>query len=298
MNDRPSAASIATPRSARDAFLQACRLDVEVRKPGNVSVASPGHGMVATQFIDSAAAAAPALFATGASVGERIEGAVRASVCAAGCNTNLGIVLLVAPIAAALQRLGGDDIGTVTADELRDALRRELQRLSVADAAGAYRGIALAHPGGLGDADSADVNAGPPSMTLLQAMTLAAHRDRIARQYACGFAELFEVGLPAWRRAVDTTGNPKDAMLDAFIAWLATAPDSHIVRKHGAAAADTVMSEAMHWHSAGPRRTSTSPLDDGALAEWDDRLKARGLNPGTSADLSVMTAFVGLLTAA
>jgi triphosphoribosyl-dephospho-CoA synthase len=35
------------------AFLCACELDVRVRKPGNVSLASPGHGMQAAMFIES-----------------------------------------------------------------------------------------------------------------------------------------------------------------------------------------------------------------------------------------------------
>jgi nicotinamide-nucleotide amidase len=62
-----------TPQAA---FLRACRLDVAVRKPGNVSLASAGHRMQAQQFLASAEAAAGPLFEPGASVGQRIEGAV------------------------------------------------------------------------------------------------------------------------------------------------------------------------------------------------------------------------------
>jgi triphosphoribosyl-dephospho-CoA synthase len=98
--------SIAGVEHAKAAFLAACRLDVAVRKPGNVSVASPGHGMRAGQFIASAAAAAGPLFEPGAPVGRRIEQAVQASWSQAGCNTNLGIVLLCAPIAVAVERRG------------------------------------------------------------------------------------------------------------------------------------------------------------------------------------------------
>ena len=56
-----------------DAFIWACTLDVAVPKPGNVSIASPGHGMVADQFIASARAAAAPLCEPGAPVGRRIE---------------------------------------------------------------------------------------------------------------------------------------------------------------------------------------------------------------------------------
>ncbi len=174
---------------ARDAFLRACALDVAVRKPGNVSLASPGHGMTATQFIASAQAAAPALFAPQQRVGHRIEAAVTASWAAAGCNTNLGIVLLCAPIAAAVERCS-------PATSLRHALEAVLADLDRDDAAAAFRAITLAQPGGLGDAPAEDVRR-PPTLGLREAMALAASRDSIARQYANGFADLFEIALPA-----------------------------------------------------------------------------------------------------
>ena len=41
---------------ARACFLQACWLDVAVRKPGNVSIHSAGHRMLAEQFVASARA--------------------------------------------------------------------------------------------------------------------------------------------------------------------------------------------------------------------------------------------------
>ncbi|HEV8313480.1 MAG TPA: triphosphoribosyl-dephospho-CoA synthase, partial [Burkholderiaceae bacterium] len=137
----------------RAAFLRACQLDVEVRKPGNVSFASPGHRMHAQQFIASAEAAQQALFAPGLSVGQRIEAAVTATLAVAGCNTNLGIVLLVAPIAAALER----DPQARSAARLRAAVSAVLRTLDIGDARATYRAIARANPGGLGRADAQDV---------------------------------------------------------------------------------------------------------------------------------------------
>jgi triphosphoribosyl-dephospho-CoA synthetase len=142
---------------APDAFLRACRLDVEAAKPGNVSIASAGHGMQAAQFIDSAEAAAPALFARGARVGERILDAVTRTRHVAGCNTNLGIVLLVAPLAAALESVG--DTAPLDAARWQASVETVLSRLDVDDARAAYRAIALANPGGLGDAPEQSPNA-------------------------------------------------------------------------------------------------------------------------------------------
>jgi triphosphoribosyl-dephospho-CoA synthase len=257
---------------ARQAFLRACELDVAVRKPGNVSLASPGHGMTAAQFIASAHAAAAPLFATGARVGQRIEGAVAASWAAAGCNTNLGIVLLCAPIAAAAERS--------PATGLRHALDAVLADLNRDDAAAAFRAITRAQPGGLGDAPAEDVRH-PPSVALREAMALAAGRDSIARQYATGYADLFEIALPQLRPGAVTHASVQRV----FLALASRLPDSHIVRKHGEAVAQTVMSAAQRWHEQAEEGAvlDASP----AFIAWDDELKSAGINPGTTADLTV-----------
>src|SRR5260370_20412404 len=161
----------------RAAFLRACRLDVETMKPGNVSVDSAGHGMTAAQFIASADAAASALFTHGATVGARILDAVSRTRDVAGCNTNLGIVLLAAPLAAALDLLTAspaDDIAWRTATE------RLLATLDLDDARAAYRAIALANPGGLGDAPEQSLHQ-LPTVHLPPALPLPPPRHSIPR---------------------------------------------------------------------------------------------------------------------
>ena len=286
--------------AARACFVRACELDVAVRKPGNVSLASPGHGMHAGLFLASARAAVGPLFTPGASVGERIEGAVAASWQAAGCNTNLGIVLLCAPIARALECAAGP----LTREGLRSAIGVVLQALDVADARGAYRAIALANPGGLGAAPEQDVRAAPPSIDLRAAMALAAGRDLIARQYRDGFADVFDVGVAALPSVfspgppgLDTP--PEAATVIAVqrvcLALLSTLPDSHIVRKHGEAVAHNVMSAAQPFHARAARGDALDA--DAAFIAWDTALKARGVNPGTTADLTVAALLIAGLVA-
>ena len=270
-------------RDTRRAYLWACALDVVVRKPGNVSVASAGHGMSAGQFITSAIVSADAICERGAPVGGRIEGAIRATRAAVECNTNLGIVLLCAPLAAAAELC---DFTSV--DALRDRLDTTLAGLTVDDARAAYWAIALANPGGLGAAAQQDVRAAP-TIDLRAAMQLAADRDRVAGQYGTGFAEVFG-GLASFNRFAE---EPATAMLACYLGFLASGPDSHIVRKHGGALAHTVTDEARGCLEAW-RRSGTPPALD-ALAAWDARLKGAGLNPGTSADLAVACAFLAAL---
>ena len=289
-----SSVSQAAVERAKASFLCACTLDVAVRKPGNVSLHSAGHRMEASMFIDSARAAAIPLFRVGTSVGERIEAAVEASWAVAHCNTNLGILLLCAPVAAAVERR--PKAKSVAA--LRQAISEVLAGLSLADAQHAYRAIARANPGGLGNAPAEDVRAAP-SVDLRAAMALSAGRDLIARQYRDGYADLFNMALPALGpRFACPTGaacEAPDAATTAsvqqlYIALVGAFPDSHIVRKHGEAVAHTVMTSAQAWR--GVAGTDVSP----AFAAWDESLKARGINPGTSADLTVATLMIAGLS--
>lgn len=280
-----------TPSAIASAFRWACALDVGARKAGNVSWDSPGHGMAAELFIASADAAAAALCAAGASVGDRIEAAVRASLRVAGCNTNLGIVLLCAPLAAAAERLSGPAGGI---DAIRGELRALLRELGIDDAAAAFRAIRLANPGGLGSVEQQDVGAAP-GVDLRAAMALAAGRDLIAAQYVNDFELVFGAALQAFvgRQPGHAGWSPRSAMLDAFLTLLASRADSHIVRKHGDELAQCVMREAAPWLAAA--RAGSDLHADPGYARWDTSLKSRAINPGTSADLCVATAMLAHL---
>jgi triphosphoribosyl-dephospho-CoA synthase len=298
-------------------FRWACMLDIAVRKPGNVSRHSPGHGMQAAQFLASAQAAAPLLCAPDLRVGQRIEQSVIATQAAAGCNTNLGILLLCAPIAAAMWRVpasneagisaasiknGADDAAAIAAPcpttaTLRAALKHVLHDLDQDDAAAAFRAIALANPGGLGDSDDQDVRT-QPTVSLRAAMAIAATRDRIALQYVTDFDDLFAPALPDFMAGL---GKPMSAaslsasVQAVFLGFLARFPDAHIVRKHGPSLAQSVTQQARQWRNAWGH-TAANMHDaahrEQALAQWDTQLKAASINPGTSADLTVATLFL------
>src|SRR3954470_5717071 len=148
------------PAAIAAAFVAACRDELAAPKPGNVHVFADGHRMSVDDFMRSADAAAEPLTMPGASVGRRILDAVEATRAAVGTNTNLGIILLCAPLAAA---------AAVATMDLRVALADVLESLNIEDAILAFRAIALASPGGLGHADRHDVHA-PATVTLRQAM--------------------------------------------------------------------------------------------------------------------------------
>ena len=236
-----SALALDTPDTKRSrieqAFVDACLLDVTALKPGNVGVHAGGHRMQAIDFVRSARAAAPAVADDGAGVGERILRAVSATQAVAAMNTNLGIVLLAAPIAAAAQRVQGP----LSHAGLSAALEGVLAALTVADAASAFEAIRLARPGGLGDAARHDVRE-PARATLLESMREAADRDSIARQYATAYADVIQIGLA---RLASCPGiGRRRAATEVFLGFLSRLPDSHVARKFGAAQAEALRDEA------------------------------------------------------
>jgi triphosphoribosyl-dephospho-CoA synthase len=271
---------IVPPAVIAAAFVAACRDELEAPKPGNVHVFADGHRMSVADFLRSAEAAAGPLTESGARVGQRILGAVAATRATVETNTNLGIILLCAPLAAAAE---------TAATSLRDALAHVLQGLDVADADLVFQAIALAAPGGLGDAERHDVHA-PAAVPLGQAMAEAAERDRIAYQFSTGFADIFDCGLAEFDTASRRWPHSQWVALAVYLGFLAAFPDTHIVRKYGTAAADEVRGRA----TAFKRRLNATGEPDallGDLLAWDGELKAADLNPGTSADLTVATLF-------
>ena len=176
---------------------------------------------------------------------------------------------------------------------LQSGLERALAGLTQSDAALGFRAIALAEPAGLGEAPEHDVTA-PARVTLLEAMRAAASRDRIAFQYANDFRDIFGLGLGTLAAARLAGAEPWLATLRVYLAFFSSFPDSHIARKFGEEAAERVRREAAEFVEKQGDRADPEILRAEALL-FDAALKARGLNPGTSADLTVATLFAARL---
>src|SRR5579863_5861834 len=168
-----------------DQIRAACVLEATARKPGNVHPLRAFVDLTYQDFVDSADAAAPILAQTPEiGVGRAILDAVTATQARIGRNTNLGVILLLAPLAAVPSGV-----------RLTDGIAGVLAGLTRLDAELAYEAIRLAHPGGMGRVDDQDVGTSP-TLTLLEVMRLAADRDLIAQQYATDFAIVLDFGLP------------------------------------------------------------------------------------------------------
>jgi triphosphoribosyl-dephospho-CoA synthase len=250
----------------------ACIWEATARKPGNVHRYRDFADSSYSDFLLSAAAIAPAMTtACQRRVGATALDAVRATRRVVGTNTNLGIVLLLAPLAS-----------VPAEEELRGGVERVLAALDGEDARLVYEAIRLASPGGLGEAAEQDVRE-EPTRTLRQVMALAADRDLIARQYANGFAEIFDDGVPALLAGLQRTGSMEAAIIFAHMHLLAHHPDTLIARKRGWAEAEEAARRA--------RDVLDGCAELNAFDAWL-RAEGHGRNPGATADLLTACLFV------
>jgi triphosphoribosyl-dephospho-CoA synthase len=279
-------ATLAQPRLRGDLFDRhvqlACLLEVSAPKPGNVTPAHDFSDMTYADMVRSALALGPVFARRRArvrSVGELVSDGVRATARVAATNTNLGIVLLFAPLVRAAATRREDET-------LRSATERTLARLDVDDAAAAFAAIAQARPGGLGEAPEHDVRA-PASVSLREAMAAAAHRDSIASEYTTGYAVVFDTGLRLLADALRDGVPTLEAIVSLHVSLLASHPDTLIQRKAGTAAARAV--------SAAAREVLERTR---SLADFDASLRGpdHRLNPGTTADLVAATLLAALLS--
>ena len=263
-------------RRAGSLYVTACDADVEALKPGNVSINSPGHDMTAADFRASARATAEILVDSRLHLGERVYQSVKATRAVVDCNTNLGVLLLCAPMMQAMLSVGST---------LRLRVLNVLDGLEPRDSERMYAAIRLAAPGGLGTCDQHDV-AEPPSCSLMEAMRVAASRDRVAHQYAYGYADVFGYAVPLLRSLRRRWPQGTWSLTVLFLMLLARFPDTHIARKQGAAVAGSVSRAAnrltAHIIQSGPTAKAVEQV-----RAMDQELKSQRVNPGTTADLVV-----------
>ncbi len=261
-----------------NAFKASCMAEIEALKPGNVHIFADGHGMTVQDFLLSAEAASEAIAQPNLTIGERILQSVQATQKAVQKNTNLGVILLCAPLIHA--KLMQNSTG------LQANIHAALGATTIEDAEACFAAIRLANPAGLGDSELHDVQA-PADCTLREAMCQAANKDMVAAQYANNFMHVFD-GLVCYQKALTRWQRPAWAATAVHLHYLSKFPDSHIVRKYGDTIANLVQNEARE-HEMEFSKVFNPKNYQAELLIFDTALKKRGLNPGTSADLTVAT---------
>ncbi len=303
-----------SPEQLGELYRQACEVDVQAFKPGNVSVYSEGHDMTVADFRLSAKVSSEPLCNPDYSLGEKIYYAVKATREAVGCNTNLGIILLCAPLIQAIgQTTAWADILLpaksafptslwVTQDDcmdaggratLRQAVSKVISDTTIEDADWVFKAITLASPGGLGSSDQQDVNE-KASVTLLEAMEIASAKDRIALQYLTGYKDIFNFAVLRYTEGFNRWGDRNWAAAAAYVDMLSQFPDSHIERKYGDQYSERVATK-MARLSEELSKTDNPEQIKPLFFSLDQELKLDGINPGTTADMIVATVLTAFL---
>ena len=260
----------------------ACVLEVSARKPGNVHRLKDFPDLTFLDLLLSAGAIAEPLDrAIPDGVGAAIFGAIAATRRVVATNTNLGMVLLLAPLAAVPDGVG-----------LQGGIETVLEATTVEDSLAVYRAIRLAQPGGMGDVPDQDL-ADEPTMNLRDVMRLAADRDLIASQYADGFQEVLGNALPVLRSFLGAGQDLETAIVGAYLNTLARHPDSLIARKAGIGQARDVSRRAAEILDGGWPDCEEARRDCQLFDDWL-RDPGRRLNPGTTADLVTAVLYAAL----
>ncbi len=261
-------------------YRQACDIELQAFKPGNVSVYADGHDMTVEDFQISAEVSAAPICNPEYSLGEKIYYAVKATRAAVGCNTNLGIILLCAPLIQAASQITPDL-------DWQQAVRHLLTLTTVADANWVFKAIALAGPGGLGETEEHDVHQ-TASITLTEAMQLAGDRDRIALQYANGYKDIFDFAVLRYNWWLSQGRDLSWAAVFVYAELLSRFPDSHIERKYGKKYTDLVATRMRQFLEEFGLTADLTPVKQ-QLYNVDAEFKSIGVNPGTTADMTVAT---------
>jgi len=269
--------------SFQDAVMSSFIIEVNSLKPGNVSRYSEGHDMTVADFVRSAEITSPILCDPSLSVGERILESVKMTLSEVGCNTNLGMLLLFAPL------LRAAELGVPA---LHSNLGMVLQELDDKDTVYIFEAISHASPGGLGESEKYDVNNRfEGGITLQLAMTEAKDRDLIAKQYVTDFVDVFSIGFRCIEDFALRWNSVQWAAVACYMGFMAEFPDSHIRRKFGLVVAEQIKIKAVPIAKAFQENDSPEDATE-MLMKFDEELKEKGANPGTSADLTAASLLV------
>lgn len=260
----------------------ACVWEATARKIGNVHPLASFRNLHFTDFILSAGAIAPILCKTRKlGLANAIFESVKATKNSVGTNTNLGIILLFAPVAFVSNPA-----------ELKKEIQKAIADISIEETKFVYDAIRFASPGGMGKEPEADIN-DAPTCTLLKAMQLAQDRDLIAKQYADGYTAIFNDAIPTLGGALEQLGSMEGAIIFTHLYLMGKYPDSLILRKCGP---NDAIESAQRARKVLEKQW---PLKESGWAEFKEldrwlRMADNKRNPGATADLIAVTLFIAL----
>ena len=266
----------------KSAYLFSCKKDIELIKPGNVNLLSSHKDTNAQDYLDSAILSSKELFNQNYSLGKRILESVNVTRSKVNVNTNLGIILLCAPVIQSYIDFNNLD--------LREGIKKTLSTTSIKDTHDLCAAINISSPGGLGNSDMYDT-ASYPNASIKQIMDYSQEYDRISYQYSHNFSDIFDFIIPKLEFLNQRYESLDTSLSLLFIEILAKIPDSHISRKFGDKIAKKTSNNAHDLLKILDREHDPDYLAK-ALNNLDYEYKKKGINPGTTADLLVASLMI------
>ena len=266
-----------------------CDIEMESLKPGNVHKYSPGHDMSVEDFLKSSLIISKCLTNNNLYFGEKIFNCVKEIKLKIKQNTNLGIILLLSPLVEVIL-----NHGIISKKELLKKTKKLIRKQNIKNSTPIFKAISLASPGGLGLSKKYDVNK-LPKTNIFKAMKYSEKKDFISRQYSNGYKDIFNIGLPAYEKYLRKWKNINWALTGVYLTFLKSFNDTHIIRKKGIKIAQNVKKEAKKYYKYTNNVKNLDKIKKNLLI-FDKKLKSNGINPGTSADLTVATLFFELVT--
>ncbi len=266
-----------------------CDTEIKSLKPGNVHKYSEGHGMNLKDFLKSSLIISKCLTKNNLDLGKKILISVNEIQNKIKKNTNLGIILMLSPIATIVQ-----EEGVISKEELLKKIKSLIKKQNIKNSIPIFKAISLTSPGGLGFSKKYDVNE-PPNTNLYKAMEFAKKKDLIARQYCNGFEDIYKIGIPAYKKFYNKWGKVEWALTGVYLTFLKKFNDSHIVRNKGNKIATSIKKEAKKYYFFLKRNKNLTKIKKKLLI-FDKKLKSKKINPGTTADLTVATLLLEIVT--
>ena len=262
---------------------------MESLKPGNVHKFSKTNDMSVKDFLKSSLIISTCLTKKKSNLGKKILNSVKEIQKKVKKNTNLGIILMLSPIVSVVLKEG-----MISKEKLVKEIKILIKKQSIKDSIPIFKAISITSPGGLGFSKKYDVNK-IPKINLYKAMEYSKKRDLIARQYCNGFEDIYNTGIPAYKKFYNKCGKVNWALTGVYLTFLKKFNDSHIVRNKGREIATNVRKEAQKYYFFLKRNKNLNKIKK-KLLFFDKKLKSKRINPGTTADLTVATLFFEKVT--
>ncbi|MCC7554017.1 MAG: triphosphoribosyl-dephospho-CoA synthase [Methanobacteriaceae archaeon] len=200
-------------------------------------------------------------------------------------NTNLGIIMMIMPIAASASI-------SSNFNELQENIDNILKSTTLDDAISLYKAINIADAGGMGNQEEFDVTDSEAifelkknKQTMYDVLEISSSWDNLAYELTNKMPTCFNIAYPTFYK-LKKESSINNATLTTFLTILSELPDTLISRKYGLSKAQEISLKA---------KKVLNHLDKKTINDFDDYLFENKFNPGTTADLTAASIMISYL---